>query len=146
MTFTSLNSAVHSQQHLTQLFSFSLMYVLHLTFRTPHTLGFLHTSLSTSYYPSLIMQFFLRLLFFVCFNSLCFVAFFSITIYPPILFSTSTHRSPPQPAITTLLSLNMSFCFDQSLHSHLPSPHPELSACSLSMSLSLFCLLVQFVH
>ena len=57
-------------------------------------------------------------------------------------------------AITTLLSVSMSFScfyfFAQSLPLQLPTtplhPHRQLSACSLSMSLSLFCLLVHFVH
>ena len=46
----------------------------------------------------------------------------------------------------TLLSVSMSsFFFSQSFctSAHIPL---ELSVCSLSMSLSLFCLLVQFVH
>ena len=69
---------------------------------------------------------------------------FSITIYPLIPSSTSAHTPP---IITTLLSMSMSpFSFLLDPTRPQTPTLPELSACSLSMSLSLFCLLVQFVH
>lgn len=60
-------------------------------------------------------------------------------------------RGPLQPVAGDLL-VNIYFLFIFFHHlSHLyllppPYPHPRLSAGSLSMALSLFCLLVQFIH
>ena len=73
-----------------------------------------------------------------------FLLHFSITIYPPYaLFH--LHSSPSSP-ITTLLSMSKG-PFSFFLIPPPPNPHPaKLSACPLSMSLSLFCLLIQFVH
>ena len=53
----------------------------------------------------------------------------------------------PTPTITRLLSVSMSsFSSLTSFLLHPSTPLPELSACCPSMSLSLFCLLVQFFH
>ena len=72
---------------------------------------------------------------------------------PPLLKSPSTtiypmHTlCPSPPTITMLLSVFMSFSlfFAQSSSQH-PHPPLQLSTGSLSVSLSLFCLLVHFIH
>lgn len=80
-----------------------------------------------------------------------FYHYFSITIYPPY---TLFHIHPlpslpphPSPAVTILLSMSMSSLFQLNPFTTTPTLLlPDLSACSLSMSLPLFCLLVQFAH
>ena len=73
-----------------------------------------------------------------------FLLHFSITIYPP--YVPFCLHPPLTSPITTLLSMSKCplsfFLFPPS-----PNHHPStLSACPLSISLSLFCLLVQFIH
>ena len=73
-------------------------------------------------------------------NSLFLLYLISITLYPLILSSTSTH--PPHHH-TIVCVHEFFFFFARSLHPTIP---PELSACFVSMSLSLLCLSVYFVH
>ena len=72
-----------------------------------------------------------------------FLLYFSSPFITLISSSTSSHPLPA-PIITTVVSVCEFFLFLKNFCSI--SPPPELSACSLSMSLSLFSLLVQFVH
>lgn len=99
-----------------------------------------------------IFFFQLRLfLFFLCFASLLSKEEIDSLIIFPSPFIPTVHFPPPPIAVTTLLSVPMSssssffLFFAQSFHlPHNTSP-PKLSACSLSTSLSLFCLLVQLI-
>ena len=72
------------------------------------------------------IKFFKKKLFLLC-------CIFSITVYPS--YATPDHHH-------TVVHGPSSLWLDPST----PIPPPELSACSLSMSLSLCCLLVQSVH
>ena len=80
------------------------------------------------------------------FNSLFFLLYFSIIIYPSLLSPTSTHPLPPNNHHIVVLVHESFLLFGQSFHPQPPpSPPPELSACSVSRSLSLFCcILLQF--
>ena len=72
-----------------------------------------------------------------------FIIYFPLPFIPPIPTTTSSHPFPSNHC--TLVHVHeYFFLFAGSLH-HL-NPPPELSACYLYMTLSLFCLLVQFVH
>ena len=77
-----------------------------------------------------------------------FYCIFSIITYLPYTLFHLHSPAFPHPAVATLLSVSMSSLSSFSFVTQPLSPtaSPELSACSLSMSLSLFCLLVQFVH
>ena len=66
------------------------------------------------------------------------IAFFPLPFSPLIPLSSSNHH--------TVVHVHESFfLFAQSLHLQ-PSPLPQLSSCSPSMSVSIFCLLVQLAY
>ena len=70
-------------------------------------------------------------------EALSFFGIFSITMYPSSTPSPHHHHS--------VVHVHESFfLFARSVHPL--TSHPKLLACSISMSVSLFCLLVQSVH
>lgn len=107
---------------------------------------FLDFSSLHSYYPSIFASVFLY------FSTTFLYIFFCITIYkPPVLSFIFPPQQSPHCCLSHEFSSFFSFLLNHTytLSAPLPPTHihtSELSAHSLSMDLSLFCFLVEFVH